>query len=104
MVLYDFYLILFGFHLILYGFHMIVYGFHMILYGFHMIYMVLYDFIWFLYDFWGCDLNFRMTRFSEFERSTGNSNVRPEIPTTTEFFGCPVFVTLSPLAGSEGAS
>ena len=44
---------------------MILYVFHMFLYGF------LCDFIWFLYEFWGCGRNFRMTRFSEFERFSG---------------------------------
>ena len=58
----------------------------------------LYDFTFFLYDFWRCGRIFRMSRFlnfnvfPDFERSTGNSNVRPEIPTTTECFGCPVFL------------
>ena len=28
----------------------------------------------------------------QFERSTGNSNVRPELPTTTEFSRCPVLL------------
>ena len=42
---------------------------------------------------------FPMSRFFlNFERSNGNSNVRPEIPTTTEFF----LHTKSPLGGSCG--
>ena len=72
-----------------------------------------YDFIWFLYDliwfhmilycfhmifgggtsFFGCPI------FLNFERSTGNSNVRPEIPTTTEFFGCPIFLNFERSTG-----
>ena len=81
MFLYVFICFLYIFHMILYCFYMILYGFYMILYGF---YMILYGF---LYDFWRCGRNFRMTRFSDFERSTGNSNVRPEIRMTPEIFG-----------------
>ena len=55
----------------------------------------------FLYDFWRFDLNFRMTRFSEFERWTGNSNVRLEIPTTTEMFGWPVFLNFERSTGNS---
>ena len=60
MISYVFHMISYVFHMILYVFHMLLYGFYMILYGFYMI------LLWFLYDFWGCDLNFRMTRFFEF--------------------------------------
>ena len=99
MILYVFHMFFIYFYMILYNVHMILYDLYMILYGF------LYDFIWFLYDFilfylifGGCGRNFRMTRFFEFwtfdrkfQRSTGNSNVRPEIRGTTAIFGWPVF-------------
>ena len=51
-------------------FYMILYGFHMILYGFHMIFGGVADF-------------FGFTVFFQFSGFSGNSNVRPEIPTTT---------------------
>ena len=120
-----FYMFFIWFYMFFICFYMFFVWFYMVFIWF---YMVLYDFILFLYDFWRCDLNFRMTRFfefwtfdrkferstgnsdyhrnfrmtrfSEFERSTGNSNVPPEIRTnhrkferTTEIFGWPVFLT-----------
>ena len=59
--------------MILYGYCMILYGVYLVLYGFYMIFGG-------GTSFFGCPV------FWNFERSTRNSNVRPEIPTTTEFF------------------
>ena len=43
--------------------------------------------------------NFQMTRFSEFERFFWILNVRPEIRSTTEIFGWPVFLNLNVFSG-----
>ena len=81
MILYDFYMILYGFYMILYDFYMILYGFYMILYGF---YMILYGFIWFFEvgpQFSNDPFFLTINVWPDFERSTGNSNLRPEIRT-----------------------
>ena len=93
MILCDFhmivicvYMLFIWFYMIFIWFYMILYDFHMILYGFHMIL--------------GCLPKFSDDPFFlNFERSTGNSNVRPEMPTTTEIFEWPAFFDSQRLAG-----
>ena len=61
--------------------------------------MVLYDFIYIFYmilhDFWGCGRNFRMTRFSEFERFSGFSTFDRKFEVPPKFSNYPFFFTIS---------
>ena len=70
--------------------------------------LFLYDFIWFLFDFtwslfdfiWFYMIFGGVVDFFAFQAFLNfsvfrNSNVRPEIPITTEFFGCPVFLNFN---------